>query len=74
MGDYMLKKDNFSLSQNIKKFGVLDYPILDGMVDWVRVIDRDGNIIYANKAMQKAFGEHIIGSKCYQLLCNFINW
>ena len=66
----MLKKDNFSLSQNIKKFGVLDYPILDGMVDWVRVIDRDGNIIYANKAMQKAFGEHIIGSKCYQLLCN----
>lgn len=66
----MLKRDNFSLSHNIDNLGILDYAILDGMVDWVRVIDRDGNVIYANNAMKKALGDNIVGKKCYQLLCN----
>jgi len=42
--------------------------ILDGMQDWVRVIDRDDNIIYANRAMKEEFGEKTIGKKCFELL------
>lgn len=64
----MLKRDDYSLAQNIKKLGILDYPILDGMVDWVRVVDKENNIIYANKPMKKALGDNIIGKKCYELL------
>lgn len=40
--------------------------ILDGMQDWVRVIDLESNIIYANKAMRKAFGCEMIGKKCFE--------
>lgn len=40
--------------------------IIDGMYDWVRVIDLDDNIVYVNKAMSKALNENIIGKKCYK--------
>jgi len=40
--------------------------IIDGMYDWVRVIDLDDNIIYVNKAMAKALNENVIGKKCYK--------
>lgn len=39
--------------------------IIDGMYDWVRVIDRDYNILYVNKAMSDAIGKPIDGLKCY---------
>ncbi len=42
--------------------------ILDGMLDWVRVIDRDNNVIYMNKAMSEGLGKPEIGLKCYQIL------
>lgn len=47
----------------------LNYQVLESMVDWVRVIDKDGIIIYANKAMKDSLGEDIIGMKCYKTHC-----
>jgi sigma-B regulation protein RsbU (phosphoserine phosphatase) len=43
--------------------------IIDGMIDWVRVIDRNNNVFYANKKMQNDLGKDIVGSKCYEILC-----
>jgi sigma-B regulation protein RsbU (phosphoserine phosphatase) len=48
--------------------GILNYQVLDGMADWVRVVSRDGIVIYANKAMKRDLGENIIGSNCYKIL------
>ncbi|NLW23304.1 MAG: SpoIIE family protein phosphatase [Tissierellia bacterium] len=63
----MLIKDEVnSFKKNIKKFGGLNYHVLESMADWVRVVDNTGTIIYANKAMIKALGEDIIGKKCYR--------
>lgn len=49
--------------------------IVDGMYDWVRVIDREDNILFMNKAMSEALGMSAgNGSnngrygKCYELL------
>ncbi|RKD33923.1 SpoIIE family protein phosphatase [Thermohalobacter berrensis] len=42
--------------------------ILDGMIDWVRVIDKTGTIIYVNKPMREAIGRQLIGTKCYSVL------
>jgi len=42
--------------------------ILDGMQDWVRVIDMNDIIIYANQAMRKELGDQFIGKKCYEIL------
>ena len=42
--------------------------ILNGMYDWVRVIDRDNNVIYMNRAMREGLGEKFIGKKCYEVL------
>lgn len=53
--------------QRIKHTKRLTYDILDGMVDWVRVIDRNGRIIFTNKSMQKVFGEDLLGKKCYDI-------
>jgi phosphoserine phosphatase RsbU/P len=39
--------------------------IINGMFDWVRVIDRDDNVIYMNKAMSDGLGCAPEGSKCY---------
>ena len=42
--------------------------IINGMYDWVRVIDRDNNMIFVNEAMSKAYGSSPIGKKCYSFL------
>ncbi|MDK2799361.1 MAG: phosphoserine phosphatase RsbU/P [Clostridiales bacterium] len=42
--------------------------ILNGMQDWVRVIDLEDNIIYANNAMKEALGYYIIGRKCFEVI------
>lgn len=39
--------------------------ILDGMADWVRVLDREDNIVFANKAMSESLGRNLSGIKCY---------
>jgi len=43
--------------------------IINGMYDWVRVIDRDDNIIYMNKAMSEDLGCESEGEKkCYAVI------
>ncbi len=56
------------LDQKIQQHKRFTYDILDGMVDWVRVMDREGNIIFINKSMKKAMGNKVIGVKCYEML------
>lgn len=55
------------LDQKIKQHKRLTYDILDGMVDWVRVMDREGRIIFINKSMQKALGGELLGIECYKM-------
>lgn len=43
--------------------------IIDGMIDWVRAIDKNNTVIYANKKMISDLGGNIIGSKCYEIFC-----
>lgn len=43
--------------------------IVDGMIDWVRVVDKNNRVMYANKKMREDLGEEIIGKKCYDVLC-----
>ena len=41
--------------------------ILNGIHDWVRVIDRDDNILFMNKAMQESLKDLHPGDKCYKI-------
>ncbi|WP_425448630.1 SpoIIE family protein phosphatase [Dethiothermospora halolimnae] len=56
------------LEGKIKNHARLNFDILDGMVDWVRVIDNSGVVIYANQPMKEALGNDIIGRRCYRVL------
>jgi len=40
--------------------------VIDGMYDWVRVIDRDDNVIYLNRAMREGLRCNPVGEKCYR--------
>ncbi|WAM31559.1 SpoIIE family protein phosphatase [Caldicellulosiruptor naganoensis] len=42
--------------------------ILNGMLDLVRVIDIEGNVIFCNTMMKDVFGDQT-GKKCYDLFC-----
>jgi len=44
--------------------------IIDGMIDWVRVIDKNNTVFFANKTMKEDLGEGIIGKKCYEVFCS----
>ncbi|KNF07781.1 putative phosphatase [Gottschalkia purinilytica] len=61
------QKEKLTSRQKIKGHRTLTYDILDGMVDWVRVINNNGIIIYANKSMEEALGKNIVGAKCYSV-------
>lgn len=50
------------------KFDDTQISIVDGMIDWVRVVDKNNNVLYANKKMKEELG-NIEGRKCYELLC-----
>ncbi|NLK44577.1 MAG: SpoIIE family protein phosphatase [Tissierellia bacterium] len=63
----MLSKKNMKqIQKRIEEYGMLNYHVLEGMADWVRVVDIDGTIIYANKTMKEALGNNIVGMKCYR--------
>lgn len=51
------------------EFGILNYHVMDGMADWVRVVDLDGKVLFANSSMRKALGDEIIGKDCYKSYC-----
>lgn len=56
------------IGDKINRDGIISYEVLDGMVDWVRVIDEKGIIIFANKSMEEALGEDIVGKRCYSVI------
>ncbi|MDD2494629.1 MAG: SpoIIE family protein phosphatase [Tissierellia bacterium] len=45
------------------------FNIVDSMIDWVRVVDKDNNVFYANKKMREDLGDNLLGAKCYESLC-----
>jgi sigma-B regulation protein RsbU (phosphoserine phosphatase) len=55
--------------EKYKSIGSNQLSIADGMIDWVRVVDKDNIVLYANKKMQEELGEEIVGKKCYDVLC-----
>lgn len=73
----MLKKEDLNyIEDRIEEKGILNYHVLESMADWVRVIDKKGNIIYANKTMKDAVGHDMVGKKCFTSYgkgdyCNF---
>ena len=54
-------------NDEIDKHETLTYDILDGMVDWVRVMDKEGKIIFMNHSMKKALGGSFIGTECHKI-------
>ncbi len=73
----MLRKEEITyVEKKIEEYGMLNYHVLEGMADWVRVVDKEGTIIYANKTMKEALGDNLVGMKCYkphgkEAPCNF---
>lgn len=43
--------------------------IIDGMIDWVRVVDKNNVVLYANKKMKDDLGD-ITGKLCYEVFCS----
>lgn len=63
----MLDRDEINtVYSKLKEYSILNYHVLESMADWVRLVDHDGNILYANEAMKKALGYDIVGKKCYE--------
>ena len=55
---------------NISEIKIMfDYNVLESMADWVRVIDKEGIVIYANVAMTKALGDNFVGKSCFKAYC-----
>lgn len=55
--------------EEYKNISLNQLGIVDGMIDWVRVVDKNNVVLYANKKMQEDLGDIIIGKKCYDVLC-----
>lgn len=43
--------------------------IVDGMIDWVRVVDKDNHVLYANKKMKEDLGKDVTVKMCYEVFC-----
>jgi len=54
---------------NFEQHGIHNYHVLDGMADWVRVVDKKGIVIFANNSMKKALGDSIVGMECFKAYC-----
>lgn len=64
----MLNKNEFlDPGKNREEYSMLNYHVLESMADWVRVVDYNGNILYANKAMKESLGTDVLDKKCYQI-------
>lgn len=60
------KASVIGIANKIEEYDKLNYHVLESMADWVRVVDKEGNIIYANKSMTDSLGKDVIGMKCYK--------
>lgn len=43
------------------------FSVIEGMTDWVRVIDNNNMVLYANKKMRDDIGKNLEGEKCFSL-------
>ncbi len=55
-------------TNSLIKNGPFIEAIINGMYDWVRVIDKNDNVIFMNKAMEAAIGKPLTGTKCYEIV------
>ncbi len=62
-GGDLVKKDNYKNRKERLSYFKLNYDVLEGMADWVRVIDKKGIVIYANKSMKDDLDPEIIANK-----------
>lgn len=69
----MMEKDGLVIDADVNSHGVLDYHVLESIADWVRVVNRDGIIVYANKSMKNDLGEDIVGIPCGESYCGLNN-
>lgn len=65
----MIGKGDLSMDMETKQYGVFDYHVLEGIADWVRVVDKNGIIVYANKSMKEELGSEIVGIQCSESHC-----
>lgn len=63
----ILKKTNF-IAESPTSYASFISNIMDGMRDWVRVLDKNDNVVYMNAPMKQAFGECLPGKKCYEYI------
>lgn len=61
----MEARDRFVIEQGKEIYRDICFDILDSMIDKVKVIDKDRNVIYYNKAMKEAARNIIVGKSCY---------
>ena len=60
------REDINSLEEVRREYSVLNYHVLESMADWVRVVDYNGIILYANKSMKESLGDDLLGKRCYE--------
>jgi sigma-B regulation protein RsbU (phosphoserine phosphatase) len=60
-------KSEFGSNINLNINSMIEH-IINGMTDWVRVIDLDDNLIYVNKSMSNFLKGDYIGKKCYKAI------
>ena len=51
-------------NENIK---ILIHDIINGMYDWVRVVNRENKVVYVNRAMEEAFKDCQRGEDCFKI-------
>ncbi|HEX2946858.1 MAG TPA: SpoIIE family protein phosphatase [Clostridia bacterium] len=54
--------------ETLKKNQAFIEDIVNGMFDWVRVVDIDNNLLFMNKAMSEGVGSNTECVKCYEVL------
>lgn len=72
-GDNMIEKCELSVDSEVEKHKILDYHVLEGIADWVRVVNTKGIIVYANKSMKDELGNEIVDIPCSESHCGLNN-
>lgn len=61
------------LRKEMVKSKLIDFTIIDSMQAMVRIVDKDGTIMFANKSMKDKIGLDPIGTSCWSLSDKNIN-
>ncbi len=51
-----------------EKRGIMFEDVINGMLDWVRVVNKENKVIFVNKAMAEGIKDYKTGEICYKLL------